>query len=379
MRLLYVALKHDYGDPARGHSFEHWNFYHSLVHMGHDVVYVDTGALHATLGREGLERRLVDVARAERPDLAFFVLFKDEIGTAALDRLRDLCPTVNWFCDDHWRLASFSRRYAPHFDRVVTTARSALPRYEAAGIGGVIKSQWACNHYLYRPPPGAAPRWDVTFVGQPHGNRRELLDWLRRQGTEVHAWGHGWPAGRLGQEEMIRVFAESRINLNLVNVAARRPPREAARLLLDTLTGDRRTADGAVDREHAGLRAAVVVVRETLAGQAAREQIKGRNFEIPGCAGFQLSAPAEDLADYFVPGREIAMFRGRRELLDRLRYYLAHEEERRRIAEAGHRRVLAAHTWVHRFTDIFATLGLDAPPLAEALANDRPGDTLEID
>ena len=41
MKILYAASKFDYGIPARGYSFEHYNFYDSLVGMGHEVEYFD--------------------------------------------------------------------------------------------------------------------------------------------------------------------------------------------------------------------------------------------------------------------------------------------------------------------------------------------------
>lgn len=41
MRILYIAMAHDYGDPSRGHSFEETNFRSSLEGMGHDVVPFD--------------------------------------------------------------------------------------------------------------------------------------------------------------------------------------------------------------------------------------------------------------------------------------------------------------------------------------------------
>ena len=30
MRILYVAMRYDYGDRSAGGSFEHWNFFHPL-------------------------------------------------------------------------------------------------------------------------------------------------------------------------------------------------------------------------------------------------------------------------------------------------------------------------------------------------------------
>jgi spore maturation protein CgeB len=45
-------------------------------------------------------------------------------------------------------------------------------------------------------------------------------------------------------------------------------------------------------------------------------------------------------------------------LIDKSRYYLAHESERRAIAEAGQRRALRDHTWAKRFDGLFRILGI---------------------
>ena len=42
MKILYIAMKYDYGDPQRGFSFEHYNFYDSLIKMNNgsnEIVY----------------------------------------------------------------------------------------------------------------------------------------------------------------------------------------------------------------------------------------------------------------------------------------------------------------------------------------------------
>ena len=41
MRILYVAMADDYGDPARGPSFEETNFRSALEGMGHELVPFD--------------------------------------------------------------------------------------------------------------------------------------------------------------------------------------------------------------------------------------------------------------------------------------------------------------------------------------------------
>jgi spore maturation protein CgeB len=87
-------------------------------------------------------------------------------------------------------------------------------------------------------------------------------------------------------------------------------------------------------------------------------QIKGRNFEVPGCGGFLLTERVPHLERYFEPGREIGVYDGADELVEQVGYWLEHEDERAAVAAAGYRRVLAEHTYDHRFEAIFARLGL---------------------
>jgi spore maturation protein CgeB len=89
-------------------------------------------------------------------------------------------------------------------------------------------------------------------------------------------------------------------------------------------------------------------------------QIKGRNFEVPGCGGFLLTERVPHLERYFELGREVAVYDDAADLVEQVEYWLGHEEERAAVADAGHRRVLAEHTYDHRFAEIFAALGLSA-------------------
>jgi spore maturation protein CgeB len=388
MLILYVAMKHDYGKPEQGHSFEHWNFYDALVRMGHAILYFDFPTLLARHGRAGMNRRLVEVARAERPAFMFTVLFRDEFEPRALRRVSEAggTATLNWFCDDQWRFDDFSRHWAPCFDWVVTTAAAAVPKYEALGVRHVIKSEWACNQFLYTRRPDLPMKHDLSFVGQPHGQRRAIIEALRAAGLEVAVWGQGWESGRLSQEAMIDLFNQSRINLNLANVssapgahASRGRARRVVSAALRRLPGGARLL-----RLGPGLRPAPAAppppgLDEDLTAGALPGQLKGRNFEVPGCGGFLLTDPAEDLERYYEPGRELATFRTVRELIDKARHYLGHEEERRAIAEAGRTRTLREHTYVHRFGAIFDAIGLPSQqPEAILAAPQALGETMEI-
>ena len=367
MLVLYVAMKYDYGRPDQGYSFEHYNFYHSLLHMGHDILYFDFMTIMQEHGREWMNQRLLEVVRKEKPELMFTILFRDELDPAVVREISENSDTItlNWFCDDHWRFENYSRYWAPCFNWVITTAQSALPKYAHLGYNNIIKSQWACNHFLYRKL-NLPLKFDVTFVGQPHGNRRFFIQSLQDAGINVSMWGRGWESGRISQEEMIDVFNQSCINLNLSNASTSSIASKAQSM------GKGRSW---LSRVVKGIPFASQLLLEFLTNSNTNnihypEQIKARNFEVPGCGGFLFTGVAEDLENYYEIGKEIICFEDVNDLVEKALYYLQNEDERLTIAQEGYQRTLSEHTYSHRFTDIFQRLGLPHAPIFSILNGD---------
>ena len=81
-----------------------------------------------------------------------------------------------------------------------------------------------------------------------------------------------------------------------------------------------------------------------------------RAFELAACGVFQLLQRVPSLGEFFEEGKEIVCFETKEEMLDKIRYYLAHESERRRIADAARQRVLRQHTWAHRVASMIPHL-----------------------
>src|ERR1700731_3367653 len=144
MRILYIAMRHEYGDPGRGLSFEETNFRSSLEGMGHSLTTFDFMERAARDGVAGMRRDLIALAAETKPDLAFFFLFTDQLDTRTIEAVGELggCPTVNWFADDHWRFEDFTRHMAPAFDLAVTTDPDSLTRYRSLPDTRVHLSQW---------------------------------------------------------------------------------------------------------------------------------------------------------------------------------------------------------------------------------------------
>lgn len=305
--------------------------------MGNDCYFFDFLSIQSEHGVDKMNKLLIEKAIDFSPDLVFTVLFRDEIKIDTIKKITGLKKTLtlNWFCDDHWRFDSFSKYYAPSFDWCTTTSRNAISKYKSIGYNNIIKTQWAANHYLYKKKE-IPFRFDTSFVGVPHSNRRAIMKFLKNNDIHVTTFGTGWDVNlfhkllvklkminkdefedivnrtRVSFEEMVNIFNESKININLS---------------LSSKIG-------------------------------FEDQIKGRNFEVPACGGFLLSNYADNLEDYFEIGKEIVCFKDKYDLVKKIKHYLHNDEERLEITKRGYDRIISNHTYVHRFVEIFNKLGL---------------------
>lgn len=319
LTILSLVSQYDYASRKRGYSYEENNYIHTFHSLGHEVIRLDVRQLRKRLSARAVNDLVLEAVYRFDPDLLFTVLFRDELDPATVEEISQetRTTTFNWFADDDWRFGDYSLEWAPRFNWCATTSRRALAEYRQRGMENVLKSQYGFNPFLYRHLD-LEPRYDVTFVGQPHSTRLDTIAALRAAGLDVHCWGFGWPAGRLSQREMVQIFNQSRICLNFSSASRR----------------------GTI-------------------------QIKGRDFELPGCGAFMLTGANPDLAEFYEIGREIETYTSVDELIEKARYYLTHDAERRAIAAAGHRRAQAAHGYPRRFADLFVQMGLGDEPAAE--------------
>jgi spore maturation protein CgeB len=84
-----------------------------------------------------------------------------------------------------------------------------------------------------------------------------------------------------------------------------------------------------------------------------------RPFEVAACGGFCLCEERRDLGRFFAVGDEVVAFDGPEDLRAKVAYYLAHEDERRELAERARARVLREHTYGHRVGQVLSAVGLD--------------------
>jgi spore maturation protein CgeB len=335
----------------------------TLRRLGHEVCTVDLlpppwsklaltlpyRALHRLGGHHDLARvnrqlRALDGALA--PDLVWIEkgLTVEAATLRALRRRWPCARLLNYSGDDMFNPRNQSRQWRaclPLYDLVVTTKRHNLTELRAAGAQDTCYVDMAFDPMVHRPVPvtpevRARFGGDVGFVGWPEAERAASMLHLARNGVPVRVWGP-WGRSRslhpdlrlegrpLWSDDYASAISAFRINL----------------CFLRKINRDRHTT---------------------------------RSIEIPACGGFMLAERTDEHLALFEEDREAVYFSSDGELLEKVRWYLAHEDERARIAEGGRRRCwTGGYAYEHRLTRVLAFLdehhpqnpGTAEPPCAK--------------
>lgn len=79
-----------------------------------------------------------------------------------------------------------------------------------------------------------------------------------------------------------------------------------------------------------------------------------RGFDILGAGGFLLTNYQADFMDCYVPGEDFVYYESKQDLLNKIDYYLNHEDERIAIAQNGFERTKENHTYKHRIEEMLS-------------------------
>jgi hypothetical protein len=265
-----------------------------------------------------------DAAHREQPvDVVVGYLSGGNTAPETLERMaRRGCAIVNFCFDDklHFPGVELGGRpsgpapLAAQVDLNLTNAPGSLVKYAAYGGLALFWPQGA-QPGLHRPHETPF-EFDVSFVGGAFGWRPVLIERIQRllapAGVELACFGPGWPAGPLSDEELVRLYSRSRINLGFGGVASSR--------------------------------------RLTC--------LKGRDFEVPMSGGLYLTQHNPELERVFDISREIVTYRDEADCARIIRELLADPERAAAIRRAGRARCLRDHTWEQRWAQVFELAGV---------------------
>ena len=78
---------------------------------------------------------------------------------------------------------------------------------------------------------------------------------------------------------------------------------------------------------------------------------------ILSCGSFLPCDNQRNVFSLFRDGIDLGRFLDAADMVNKVKYYLAHPGERSEIAERGYRNVLENHTYIHRIKEILSKIG----------------------
>lgn len=356
--------------------------------MGHDVsVFCYGPGVGEFYGRSRRQERaqknqeLVGTAHALRAgrglDLIFCYVYDDFLEEEAARALTKLnVPMVNYNVDmvTQWYRQTLT---APYFTRMLCAQRAnmaQMARYNPQVLHFPMAGKMVSS--IAEDEQASTPDSPVTFVGTPMTYRVRVLDQLHRSGIPLAVYGKYWQEGRQASapaslEKVLHDIRDYAVpkwraegSSGLVAALRRRllPSQGSPDSPLPASLCKGFAPDGALNALFA--QSAINLGFTRMSGDdpdvAGVTQVKLRDFEVPLAGGFYLVERVSEYEEFFRPGVEIETWETPRELIDKIRYFLDHGDERKRIAAAGRQRALADHTWDKRFSMLFAELGLKA-------------------
>jgi len=228
---------------------------------------------------------------------------------------------------DDFRYASFIFRHyiksIPLYDIHFTSNKFNIPEMYGLGARKVCFSEIGYDHHLCRPVKVLDDGYkaDLSFSGHWEPATENYIVALIKAGLSVSVRGADWykarnkkilksvfKSGPLCEEEYVKAICSGKIGLGIVS-------------------------------------------------KWNRNMTAGRIFDIPACGVFLLAVRNPLMQDIYKEGVEAEFFSSAEELIQKTRFYLENEEERKKIALAGHNRCVSSkYSWKDRVEEMLVEI-----------------------
>ncbi|PKN02046.1 MAG: hypothetical protein CVU77_01105 [Elusimicrobia bacterium HGW-Elusimicrobia-1] len=286
---------------------------------------IDNAALSA------MNERFCRLAEASRPDLCI-VTGGHRISPRSIERIKSYgIKTVLWTIDAPSADFEYIIAAARVYDKVFCGGTEAVKILERAGVKNPAWLPFACSPDDHKPAPlddkeKKTLSRDVVFVGTVnpliYPFRSAVLESIADYNLGV--WGPG--VRRIPSSYALR----SRI------VAEHTPPSVWTKI-------------------YSAAKIVLCMHYADPAGGFPCRQASPRVYEALACGAFVLCDAQPDAAALFSDGEHLVYFKNPYDLRVKLDYYLAHPDDRLRIASAGRKLALAEHTYLRRLETILRT------------------------
>lgn len=289
---MTILLYYRYAAHSVGRYWEE-----ALQSAGHTVVFCGPGEGSERAGyAPGIDLAAFVRQRNLSPDL--FIYVDSHSFPTHIHQLP--CPTVAYFVDVH-----LGERWKPQaallFDHVYIAQKDYLQEFIEAGNRRVEWLPLACQPPVHTVEGAEHSTYDVTCIGQRGPAHAERV----RLQALIEARYHVKFDACILREEMSRIYGASRVVFN------------------KSINGDVNM------RVFEGLASGAMVLTDEI---------------------------GNGLTELFHVGEDLVTYEDATDLLQKLDYYMQHEEERQRVAACGQAKALAGHTYADRVAVVLSAV-----------------------
>jgi spore maturation protein CgeB len=225
------------------------------------------------------------------------------------------------FTFDYPKFSFYVTEEIHRYDKVITFSRRVAEFLE--GKQDVVMGP--VGYPVLPPPREQTVKYDICFFGGVDVRRSFMLEKLK--GRNLIVYGAAWEKYRpfLSRELMDKIVTENIYGEGLQDLVAQ------SKIILNITSSSFYSLDAGVSQR----------IHLVLAMQ-----------------GFLLTDYCSELEDLFTIGEEIEVFRSQEEMIDKIDFYLKHDELRKKIARQGHEKFLKCFTWESRIPDFFKQISL---------------------
>lgn len=222
-----------------------------------------------------------------------------------------------------WQRSRHFIKSIPLYDIVFTTKPFELDLYKELGAQRVYLTYQAYDKNRFYPREPSEQdfmkyKTDIAFIGHYEKYRADCIRAIVDSGVKVKVWGEYW-----GRYAKWHPWAR--------NVVMGRSV--------------------ICDQYCLALSSAAICLG--FLSRFMPESTTTRSFEIPACGAFMLADRTKEHLEFFEEGKEAEFFSSKKELVEKVHYYLEHPQKRKDIAAAGRQRcVNSGYSFQERLKDI---------------------------
>lgn len=290
---------------------------------GSEVRWLNMATLRRWLGERYAKTWARRAFRSFQPDVV--CVFCRDLPADLVEAFRAEARVVMWVEES---LDDLDQSYLDYFAKahlVCLSNPARIPQLKQHGIDNAAFLMSGFMPRFHKPLRGARIKRDLAFIGGPgrNGCRADLLHRLAED-YDIEVFGMQWE----NQSKHPRIRVTGAVdNRGFSRVCA------TSRIVIGMNQNN--------DDDH---------------------YFSNRTWLTLGCRGFHLTHYVPGLEDVFEDGVHLTWFHDQDEALAKVRKYLADDEARECIAEAGHQLALKRHQYTHRIAEVISLLqGINDP------------------